>query len=53
VPRPALCYRRGEVERFGDAGQGLIIVPSPGVKRRPEPQVEEIAPEFRRFASMR
>jgi predicted nuclease with RNAse H fold len=49
----ALCYSRGEVEWFGEDGEGLIIIPTPGRPGRPDPETELIKPPFRHFRCMR
>lgn len=48
----ALCYDRGEVAWFGQAGEGLIIIPAPGTHNPLSSHAERIAQKYRRFTSM-
>ena len=48
----AWCYARGEVDWYGQAGGGLLILPAPGRSQRPAPDEERIDDRFRRFPCM-
>ena len=48
----AFCYARGQVDWYGEPGEGLIFVPAPGKSNPVPPEVERVDERFRRFASM-
>ena len=48
----AWCHARGQVDWYGEPGEGLIIIPAPG-KSNPVPaEAERIQEKFRRFPCM-
>ena len=48
----ARCYQQGQVEWFGEEGEGLIFIPAPGGGCSVPPEAEYIKEKFRRFPCM-
>ncbi len=49
----AWCYHVGQINWYGDPGEGLIFIPAPGQSNTVPPEAEHVEERFRRFACMR